>query len=913
MRDDFSVDVKRSIAARVGNLCSNPSCRAPTSGPQSDSTKALNIGVAAHITAASEGGPRYNRSLSPEERRRSDNAIWLCQNCAKLVDNDAARFSEEMLRRWKQEAENEAKERIGKTRPTTHGHEQLGEKPEDYAFWNVPYPRNLLFTGREDILGILHAALGSKRTVALSGLGGVGKTFLAVEYSYRYKADYGAVLWIKADTHEVLVSSFAALAGVLRLPQAEIRQQNLTIDTVINWLRSNSDWLLIFDNADDLRLVRGFIPSGAQGQVLLTTQASSTGEIAHNIRVEKLESEDGALLLLRRAKAIAGDDSLDKATVAEQEKALEIAEAVGGLPLALDQAGAYIDETQSSLEEYLERYEIQGAELRRQRGEFVMGHPESVSITFWLSFHKAATANPTTAGLLSICSFLHPDAIPEELFSEGAKHLNDSLAIFTTDQLEFSSALKEACRFSLLRRDPNTKTLSIHRLVQDVLKDHMKRDTQATLAKITVHAVSIAFPPPEFHAWRRCERLLPHALACARLIDEWKLFFNGAAQFLNDVGDYLFESGRLNDAEPLLRRSLSLYEETVGAGHPHFVNTLNNLAILCRQRGNYAEAETLCRRALTALEVMNEPPEMVQPLVALSLHNLASLYDDLGKYEEAEPLFVRALEIRRRFLEEGDRQIGQSLNSLAELYRKLARYDDALPLCKQALSINRKFLGDKHPGVANNLNNLGTLLAQQGNLGEAEQYLRQSLVMKEELYGSSHIDLASTLSNLAEICRITGNAAEAEELLLRALAIEEALLGTDHKFTAMTLHNLAVLYKEQGRHDEAETAYLRALEIVESTVGSEHPDVALICSNLGDLYFDKQDYHRAGELLTRAIQIGTKVLGENHPSVQTMRINQGALLLRIIEQSAKRQGLRIEVLKPTPDQVKRDSKTEKTK
>lgn len=128
MSDDFSEAVKRGLSSRVGNLCSNPDCRALTSGPQEDPAKALNIGVAAHITAASPGGPRYDPDLLPEERSGPSNGIWLCQNCAKLIDNDVSRFSVEILKRWKADAEAEAKSRVGKTAAASVNHAARLEK-----------------------------------------------------------------------------------------------------------------------------------------------------------------------------------------------------------------------------------------------------------------------------------------------------------------------------------------------------------------------------------------------------------------------------------------------------------------------------------------------------------------------------------------------------------------------------------------------------------------------------------------------------------------------------------------------------------------------------------------------------------------------------------------------------------------
>ena len=219
------------------------------------------------------------------------------------------------------------------------------------AVRNIPYPRNPYFTGREELLHRLAASLRAGETVgisqpqAVSGLGGVGKTQIALEYAYRYYQDYDAVLWTRADTQEALISGFVVFAALLELPVQEERDQLKIVQAVKHWLTSHTRWLLLLDNADDLTLVRDFLPPAGRGHTLLTTRASSMGKLAHALEVDALDSKPGALLLLRRTDRLAPDASLEQATESERAVAISISQELGGLPLALDQAGAYIEET----------------------------------------------------------------------------------------------------------------------------------------------------------------------------------------------------------------------------------------------------------------------------------------------------------------------------------------------------------------------------------------------------------------------------------------------------------------------------------------------------------------------------------------------------------------------------------------
>jgi len=378
------------------------------------------------------------------------------------------------------------------------------QPPEQHMIWHVPFPRNPLFTGRQDILNRLHETLLGNKTAALtqpqaiSGLGGIGKTQTALEYAYRYKDNYQAVFWVRADTRETLIASFVIVADLLQLPEKDAKEQALTLTAVKRWLEEHSHWLLILDNADDLSLIRDVLPTTARrGHILLTTRAQSMGRLAQRVEIETMEPDEGALFLLHRANLLPYEADLGQATEMQRRTAKDICQTLGGLPLALDQAGAYIEETACSLSDYLALYTQRRTALLRRRGGLVADHPEPVATTWSLSFEKVQQANPAAADLVRLCAFLHPDAVPEEIMTEGASKLGPVLEPVASDPLEWNAAIEALRNYSLIRRDPEAKTLTIHRLVQAVLKDGMDEETQRQWAERTVQAVNEAFPDVE--------------------------------------------------------------------------------------------------------------------------------------------------------------------------------------------------------------------------------------------------------------------------------------------------------------------------------------------------------------------------------------------------------------------------------
>ncbi len=728
--------------------------------------------------------------------------------------------------------------------------------------WNVPYQRNTFFTGQEAILSSLHEKLRADMVAALtqpqaiSGLGGIGKTQIAIEYAYRHGNEYRAVFWARADSHESLVQDYVALANLLHLPKKDAQDQNITVGAVIRWLDTHDQWLLILDNADDIALVHDVLPLESNGHILLTTRSQLLGTIARNVKVDQMGGEDGTLLLLKRAGLLTLNATLAQAAaVPDSTAAGELVQILGGLPLALDQAGAYINGTGCGVLGYLKRYRTQRSKLLKRRGRPITDYPESVTTTWSLSLEKVEQLNLTATELLQFCAFLHPDAIPEEIITEGASALDSVLPALTSDLITLDEAMEVLRAYSLVHRDANMKTLSIHRLVQAVLMDRMSENEQRQWAERVVRAVNRAFPDGKFATWQTCEHYLPHVLACAGYIDQWNMSFLDAAKLLDRAGFYLQQRAQYDQGELLLQRALAIHEQTPGMEPTEIAASLNRLARLYQSRGKFTQAEPLLKRALVIRE---QALGLEHPDTASSLNNLGGFYCEQGRFDEGEPLFKQVLAIRERVLGSDHPDTASSLNNLGAVYLEQGKFTEAEPLLKQALTIRERLMDPEHPEILDGLNNLAVVYYMQGKFDETEPLLQRVLATRERVLGPEHPGTASSLDNLAELYREEGKFAQAEPLAKRALAIRELVLEPGHPYLVVSLNNMAPLYKAQGQYDQAEPYLQRALNIREQPLGPEHLSVAPILENYADLLQKMGRKTEAAELEARIQLIRTK-------------------------------------------------------
>jgi tetratricopeptide (TPR) repeat protein len=749
--------------------------------------------------------------------------------------------------------------------------------PSPYQLFTVAFPENPFFTGREEILEGVKATLENSGIAALTGMGGVGKTQTAAQYAYRHREDYPAVLWLRAESLDTLFSDLSQLAARLELPEREAKEQSVSLDAVKRWLDEQERWLLVLDNVEDYGIVRDLTrkADAAKGHhIIVTTQTQAMGAVGKQ-RLFPMERDQGALLLLRRAQRLTGDNPLSSVGSQEAALAREIADEVGGLPLALDQAGAYIEETACGLADYLKVLRERSQALLDRRGGLDSDH-RSVAKTFLMSFEKLQKMNPAAAELLQAAAFLLPDAIPEEIFITGAAQFGPELSAAAADPLKWNDAIACALKFSLLERDPEKKLLAVHRMVQAVLKSRMTEEERKALAEQEMRAVNAAFPYPEFENWAQCERLVPSAQLCAALVDEHRLSSDEAARLLNAAGYYLRQRARNTEAEPLYQSSLSITQALHGPDHPEVAIRLNNLAALLQATNRLAEAEPLMRRAL---DIDERAYGSDHPDVAVDLNNLAQLLQATNRLKEAEPLMRRALDIDERAYGPNHPTVAIHLNNLARLLQDTNRLSEAEPLMRRALEIDERAYGPDHPNVAIRLNNLAGWLKGTNRLEEAEPLLRRVVDIFEKVYGSDHPSVATSLNNLAQLLKATNRLAEAEPLMRRALGIDERAYGPDHPHVAIRLSNLAVLLQDTNRLEEAEPLMRRALDIGERAHGPNHPNVAIRLNNLAQLLQATNRLEGAEPLMRRALEIFTRSLGTDHPNTVTVR-NNFVLLLR---------------------------------
>ncbi|MEM9292208.1 MAG: tetratricopeptide repeat protein [Acidobacteriota bacterium] len=350
------------------------------------------------------------------------------------------------------------------------------------------------------------------------------------------------------------------------------------------------------------------------------------------------------------------------------------------------------------------------------------------------------------------------------------------------------------------------------------------------------------------------------------------------SQALSLRGVLLYYLARFDEAEPLLRRALSISESSYGADHPQVAADLNNLAVLLRDTNRLSEVEPLFRRALSISESSYGADH---PQVAMGLNNLAALLKGTSRLSEAEPLYRRALSISESSYGADHPQVATGLNNLAALLKDTNRLSEAEPLLRRALSISESSYGADHPEVAISLNNLALLLQDTNRLSEAEPLLRRALSIRESSYGADHPEVAISLNNLATLLKGTNRLSEAEPLYRRALSISASSYGADHPQVAADLNNLAVLLRDTNRLSEVEPLFRRALSISESSYGVDHPQVAKGLNNLAMLLQETDRQREAGPLLHRAVRILMASFGPDHSLTKGVEANLRAVLVAI--------------------------------
>ncbi len=729
-------------------------------------------------------------------------------------------------------------------------------------------------------------ALKTNRAAALTalhGLGGIGKTQLAMEYAHRHASEYDIVWWMHSENPATLAADFARLAQSLNLVEKDAQDQRIVIEAVKRALQQSAPYLLIFDNATSQDEVYPFLPEG--GHILITSRQTAWRGIANPLAVTKLPRAEAVAFLLKRTR---GQTSKVSQTLEVYGDADKLADALGDLPLALEQAGAYCDACGASLAEYLALFAARRLELLKDFKP--LDYPDTVLTTWNLAFEQIAR-DANAASLLNLCAFFAPDDIPRDLLVGPSTSLRSAQDVPSTslrsaqdapplpkDDLEFNAALIALRRYSFIRSD-NSLTLSVHRLVQAVTRDRMSDDDRKRFAASATRIVDAAFPSGNFQddpaTWDTCARLLPHALAAADYAAALEVAPEATARQFIRVGVYHQVRAQFADAKRLFERAIAIDESAYGENRPEVAIDINNLGSVLQDLGDLNGARECFERALKIDEATFGPNH---PDVARDVNNLGAVLQALGDLNGARQCFERALKIDEAAFVPNHPNVAIRVNNLGAVLQDLGDLSGAHECFERALKIWESNLGANHPQVAIGVNNLGLVLKDLGDLNGAREHYERALKIFEATFGANHPNVASSVNNLGRVMQDLGDLNGARECFERALKIWESNLGANHPQVAIGVNNLGEVLRNLGDFDGARHCYERALKIWESNLGANHPQVAIGVNNLGLVLQALGDLNRARECFERALKIWESNLGANHPNVASSVNNLGGVL-----------------------------------
>lgn len=724
-----------------------------------------------------------------------------------------------------------------------------GTKKEKSLIFDIPHNRNNYFIGRDQILIDLLDRSKSEHMQALSGLGGIGKTQTALEYAYRYRDEYKYLFWVQGDSRTSICSGYERIAELLELPRAAVEDPQSYIKSTLTWLEQTSDYLLVIDNVDVPKEVVDLLPKRPAGHVLMTSREQYLESIGlfEPVHINDLPSEEAVAFLARRSMSNKVEDlSSDECTSAEK-----LAKELGYLPLALEQAAAYIRANDMTFEGYLDEYKTLQLDLLSEQGPVAGDYQDSVRTTWWKSIERVRKTFPASADLLTVCAFMAPDNIPFEFVIDGAAELGENVvAAFAnarSPMLALNGLLEPLSSYSLIKRDRQSKTFHMHNMVQAVVRVAMSEEDRAQWLDRMLSALAVIYPGKGALEWSRCERLITHWLAIAELKDGEN--FVSAAAVLNQAGYYFYERALYRQSKDLYERSLSIRARILGGDHLDVAESLSNLAQLYTEIGQFTKALILQDRSLSIREQALGPDHLH---VAESLRKLAVVYPLLGKIPESLSLLDRSLSIRERIFGPDYLDVTESLNDLTQLYTTLRRFPETLILHDRHLSSSKT----SRSQASEDLSSLTGLYKILGCYTDAPKLTKRSLYIFERFFCSNHFVELKSLVRQIVLYSILGCHSDSLMMLERSVLILKRDFSSNHRhLVAESQVSLAELYLVLCRRSKSLTMLGKTLSISERICGYKHPWIAVSLGSVALVYFNLGRYSDALPLLDRSVSI----------------------------------------------------------
>ena len=709
-------------------------------------------------------------------------------------------------------------------------------------------PRPTYLAGREELLEDLDARLEVGRAagpgvVVLCGLGGAGKTSVAVEYAHRQAAGCGVVWQLPAGDPAGLVAGFAELAAHLSAAAG-----GDPVGRVHAVLARRDDWLLVFDNVPGPESVAGLVPPAGGGRVVITSQFGSWPG-RRVLEVPVLDQTVAAGFLLDRAGA-AGDS--------EQAAAAELAGELGGLPLALEQAGAYMQAAGRSIAGYLGLFRSRRAELLG-RGD-PAGYDKRVTTTWTLALAGLGGAGPA-AGLLRLVACCAAEDIPLDVLLRPGLVAEDFdagvapvLVPLLIDELARDEAVAGLRRFSLVSA-PRGGLVSVHRLVQAITLDQLPQEEAGAWRRAAAVVIGAALPgdPRDPGCWPVFAALLPHAQAALDPVG------NGMAK----LARYLGESGSYTAALAVQRQILRTREETLGTENP---NTLTARAFLADWTGLAGDA-TGARDQFAALVPVREQVSGAEnPATLIARTSLACWAGEAGEVARAQEQLAALMPVIERALGAEHPATLATRTGLARWTGEAGDPAGARDQFAALVPVIERVLGTEQPETLDDRANLAYWTGEAGDAAGARDQLAALVPVRERVLGAEH---PATLADRASLARWTGeagDAAGARDQLAALVPVRERVLGAEHPATLADRASLARWTGEAGDAAGARDQFAVLLPVGERVLGAEHPRALIVRSNLAGWTGMAGDAAGAREQYAALVTTYEGVLGAEHPA-----------------------------------------------
>ena len=764
--------------------------------------------------------------------------------------------------------------------------------------------------------------------MALVGLGGVGKSQLAIEFTHRLseKRKDIWIFWIHAGTRARAEEGFRTIADTVKLagrnqPTADIPQ------LVSNWLSNtaNGRWVLVLDSVDDgdvffgiqgerkdARLLATWLPQSRNGSIVITTRDQGvavrlTGRHQDTIPIRPMVEIDAVSLLEKRLGQLP-----------DRRMAADLVQALDRVPLAISQAAAYIQERgqQTSISTYLADFQASeyrknkllahdGRDLRRDGGA-----SNAILVTWQMSFDHIHETRPSAADLLSLMSFFDRQGIPERLLRYGERednrlgkaletsaqswlgrpkllltrfmgHLQEGRSKMEADndrdqslqwiqREEFEKDIVTLRNFSFVS-DTRGAGFEMHGLVQLATRKWLEANgLLETWKQQFISKLCAEVPTGEYENWATWQELFPHAKSAVEQRPKAQGSVLEWASILYKAAWYALRMGNGVDTQLLGMKAKEAREKILGEEHKDSISSVAMVALGYKLQGRWSEAEKL------QVQVMERSKAKLgadHPDTLISMAHLASTYWNQGRWEEAEKLGVQVMETSKTKLGADHPDTLTGMGNLASTYWDQGRWEEAEKLFVQVMETSKTKLGADHPDTLTSMANLASTYSKQGRWSEAEKLFVQVMERSKTKLGADHPDTLTSMVNLASTYSKQGRWSEAEKLEVQVMESRKTKPGADHPDTLISMASLVSTYWNQGRWEEAEKLGLQVMESRKIKLGADHPDTLTSMANLASTFWSQGRWEEAEKLQAQVMKMSKTKLGADHPDTLTSMSN----------------------------------------